>query len=362
MAPTRSFLLSLAFAAIVCAAHAADSSDVVVLTGDNFEDYVGKDEAAFVEFYAPWCGHCQKLAPDYEKFGTAFKKTKNVVIAKVDCDEHKDACGKYGVSGFPTLKWFPAGSSKPEDYDGGRDLEQLVSFVNGKLGTNVKIATPVSDVVVLDPSNFDSVVMDATKNVLVEFYAPWCGHCKSLTPVYDRLASVFKSDKHVVIAKVDADAHGSLGEKFGVSGFPTLKWFPASNKAGEDYNEGREIDDFVKFINEKTGTGRTSSGSLGETAGRIPALDSLAAAFLEASEAERANLKAQAEKVEVEEGKEKHASLYLKAMSSIAAKGAEYADKEVARLARMLAGTLKPEKFDEFTIRKNIISAFIKAE
>eukprot|EP00475_Leptophrys_vorax_P005922 TRINITY_DN1359_c0_g1_i1.p1 TRINITY_DN1359_c0_g1~~TRINITY_DN1359_c0_g1_i1.p1 ORF type:complete len:387 (+),score=60.61 TRINITY_DN1359_c0_g1_i1:84-1163(+) len=359
MATLKFLVQAVCLTALLSLAFAADS-DVVVLNNDNFDDYVGKDEGAFVEFYAPWCGHCQKLAPEYEQFGTAFKKTKSVVIAKVDCDEHKDLCGRFDVKGFPTLKWFPAKSTKPEDYQGGRDVDALVAFVNGKMGTNVKIAAPVSDVVVLDPSNFEAIVLDETKHVLVEFYAPWCGHCKALTPTYDKLGSVFKADKNVVIAKLDADAHRDLGEKFGVSGFPTLKWFPAGNKAGEDYNEGRDLDAFVSFINEKAGTSRTTSGSLSETAGRIAALDEIAAEFLAA--ADKAGLKAKAEKVEVDADKSKHAAVYVKAMKSIIDKGVEYADKEVARLTRVLAGTLKPEKADEFTIRKNILSAFVKSE
>ncbi|CAI5461646.1 unnamed protein product [Closterium sp. Yama58-4] len=362
MAPSKVLLLGLGLAALLAVAAADGDSDVVALNNDNFDDYVGKEEAAFVKFYAPWCGHCKKLAPDYETFATAFKKTKSVVIAKVDCDEHKDVCSKYGVSGFPTLKWFPAGKSEPEDYKGGRDVADLVEFVNEKLGTHVKIAAPVSHVVALDPSNFDKVVLDTTKHALVEFYAPWCGHCKSLAPTYDKLGAVFKADKNVVIAKVDADSHRSLGEKYGVSGFPTIKWFPAGNKDGEDYNEGRDLADFVKFINEKTGTSRTVSGSLLETAGRIAELDEIATAFVAAKEGERAGLKAKAEAVKVADDKAKHAALYVKAMKNIIEKGADYAEKEVARLTRVLAGSLKPEKADDFTIRKNILSAFVQAK
>jgi protein disulfide-isomerase A6 len=58
----------------------------------------------------------------------------------------------------------------------------------------------------------------------------------------------------VVIAKVDADAHKSLGQKFGVEGFPTLKWFPrGSPDSPEEYDGGRSLDDFVKYIKQKTG-------------------------------------------------------------------------------------------------------------
>jgi protein disulfide-isomerase A6 len=65
--------------------------------------------------------------------------------------------------------------------------------------------------VVLTPTNFDKVLLDTSKDVLVEFYAPWCGHCKSL--VYEKVAAAYKAEKDVVVAKVDADAHSGLGER-----------------------------------------------------------------------------------------------------------------------------------------------------
>lgn len=347
---------------LACLSVVKAEEDVVVLTDDNFSEYVGKEKGAFVKFYAPWCGHCKKLAPDYEKFGTAFKKTKSVVIGKVDCDVHKSACNKHGVKGFPTLKWFPAGSDKAEDYDKGRDLESLIGFVNEKLGTNVKLAVAPSDVVVLTPQNFESVVLDKEKNVLVEFYAPWCGHCKSLAPIYDSLGTVFKTEKNVVIAKVDADAHKDLGEKYGVSGFPTLKWFSTSNKDGVSYEGGRDLENLVEYINAEAGTSRTTSGSLSEKAGKIDVLDTIAAEFLEASEEERKSLIANAEVAlqGVKEDKAKAAAHYLKVMKSIQVKGAEYVEKESARLSRILSGSLKAEKVDDLTIKKNILLSFQK--
>ena len=60
-------------------------------------------------------------------------------------------------------------------------------------------------------------------------FQPWCGHCKHLTPEYKKLGAAVAADPklagRVVVAKVDADAHRSLGERFGVRGFPTIKHF-----------------------------------------------------------------------------------------------------------------------------------------
>ncbi|XP_047953638.1 protein disulfide-isomerase like 2-1-like [Salvia hispanica] len=142
-------------------------------------------------------------------------------------------------------------------YEGARTAETLAEFVNSEGGTNVKIASTPSNVVVLTPANFHEVVHDEKKGVPVEFYAPWCGHCKSLAPIsaiYEKVATAFYLEEDVVIAILDADAHKDLAEKYGISSFPTLKFFPKNNKADEDYDDGRDLEDFVTFINEKCGT------------------------------------------------------------------------------------------------------------
>ncbi|CAN6340695.1 unnamed protein product [Urochloa humidicola] len=351
-------LLLLAAAAAAVSPAAAD--DVVALTEADFEKEVGQDRDALVEFYAPWCGHCKKLAPEYEKLGASFKKAKSVLIAKVDCDEHKSVCSKYGVSGYPTIQWFPKGSLEPKKYEGQRSAEALAEFVNSEAGTNVKIAAVPSSVVVLTPETFDSIVLDETKDVLVEFYAPWCGHCKHLAPVYEKLASVFKQDEGVVIANLDADKHTDLAEKYGVSGFPTLKFFPKGNIAGEDYDGGRDLDDFVKFINEKCGTSRDSKGQLSSEAGLVESLNPLVKEFINAAGDKRKEVltKIEEDVAKLSGSAAKHGKIYVTAAKKIMDKGSDYTKKETERLQRMLEKSISPSKADEFIIKKNILSTF----
>jgi len=95
--------------------------------------------------------------------------------------------------------------------------------------------------------NFDDIVINNGKDTLVEFYAPWCGHCKKLTPIYDELAEKLK-DEEVQIVKMDATAN-DVPPEFNVRGFPTLFWLPKDDKKNPvAYNEGREVDDFIKYI------------------------------------------------------------------------------------------------------------------
>eukprot|EP01059_Diplonema_ambulator_P009754 TRINITY_DN196_c0_g3_i2.p1 TRINITY_DN196_c0_g3~~TRINITY_DN196_c0_g3_i2.p1 ORF type:complete len:200 (+),score=85.21 TRINITY_DN196_c0_g3_i2:33-602(+) len=117
--------------ALLCASVAAGG--VVDLTSQNFDSTIGESKLVFVKFYAPWCGHCKRLAPDWEKLGDEVNKDK-VIVAKIDCTEESEVCSKYGVSGYPTLKYWTKDATKPEDYNGGRSLDDLQDFVAEQLG------------------------------------------------------------------------------------------------------------------------------------------------------------------------------------------------------------------------------------
>ncbi|XP_050223629.1 probable protein disulfide-isomerase A6 [Mercurialis annua] len=356
----KSFSMLTALVSLLFGLSSVTADDVVVITGDNFDRIVGKDRNALVEFYAPWCGHCKKLAPEYESLATSFKKAKSILIGKVDCDAHKSLCSKYDVSGYPAIKWFPKGSLEPKKYEGARTAESLAEFVNTQGGTNVKIAATSSNILVLTPNNFDQVVLDETKDVLVEFYAPWCGHCKQLAPTYEKVATAFKLEKDVIITNVDAEKYKDLAGKYGVSGYPTLTFFPKNNKAGENYGGGRDLDDFVDFINDKCGTSRDGKGQLTPKAGIVTSLDYLVKAFVNAGSDEKKAFLAQIEE-EVEKLKgaaARYGKIYLKAAKNFVDKGEEYPKNEIHRLERMLEESISEAKADEFILKKNILSTF----
>uniref|UniRef100_H0Y3Z3 protein disulfide-isomerase n=1 Tax=Homo sapiens TaxID=9606 RepID=H0Y3Z3_HUMAN len=378
----RRALLCLAVAALVRADAPEEEDHVLVLRKSNFAEALAAHKYLLVEFYAPWCGHCKALAPEYAKAAGKLKaEGSEIRLAKVDATEESDLAQQYGVRGYPTIKFFRNGdTASPKEYTGfdeGRNnfegevtKENLLDFIKhnqlplviefteqtapkifgGEIKTHILLFLPksVSDydgklsnfktaaesfkgkilfifidsdhtdnqrileffglkkeecpavrlitleeemtkykpeseeltaeritefchrflegkikphlmsqelpedwdkqpVKVLVGKNFEDVAFDEKKNVFVEFYAPWCGHCKQLAPIWDKLGETYKDHENIVIAKMDSTANEVEAVK--VHSFPTLKFFPASaDRTVIDYNGERTLDGFKKFL------------------------------------------------------------------------------------------------------------------
>ncbi|KAK4984286.1 protein disulfide-isomerase precursor, partial [Elasticomyces elasticus] len=116
------------FAALILGAAAlAAASDVHELKTDTFEPFVKEHDLVLAEFFAPWCGHCKALAPEYEEAATTLKE-KDIALAKIDCTEEADLCQSYGVEGYPTLKVF-RGLNNIQPYSGQRKAQAIVSYM-----------------------------------------------------------------------------------------------------------------------------------------------------------------------------------------------------------------------------------------
>lgn len=341
---------------------AVTASNVLELGPDNFDAVIGKGKPGLVEFFAPWCGHCKNLAPTYEQLADAFSHAKDkVVIAKVDADGVGRPLGqKYEVSGYPTLKWFDE-KGNAEAYEGGRDLDALATFVSKKSGvkSNIKPPPPPATLI-LDAHTFDDIALDETKDVLVTFTAPWCGHCKTLKPIYEQVAKDFKPESNCIVANIDADAalNKELASRYGVTSYPTIKFFPRGGKEVEDYEGARTEEAFVNFLNEKCGTNRAVGGGLNDQAGRLAELDAIAQKFLTAVGTARDV--AYKEGKALSEGLGSAAQYYVRVMERIVKDSEAYIDKESKRLASILnKRTLASAKLDEIKIKLNILNAFV---
>jgi protein disulfide isomerase len=115
---------------------------VIVLTDKSFDSVVTPQDLMLVEFYAPWCGHCKQLAPEYAKAATVLKK-EGIPLAKVDATEQTSVASKYGVSSYPTLKLFRNGVAS--DYGGPRQKDGIVEYMRKQVGPSSRELTSVEE-------------------------------------------------------------------------------------------------------------------------------------------------------------------------------------------------------------------------
>jgi protein disulfide-isomerase A1 len=107
--------------------HDEGSTKVVNLNKDNFDAEVSGASLSLVEFFAPWCGHCKQLAPQYK--AASLELDGVAKLFAVDCTVEKEVCDRFGVRGFPTLKVFRGDLSKATSYEGGRSAKDIVQYM-----------------------------------------------------------------------------------------------------------------------------------------------------------------------------------------------------------------------------------------
>ncbi|XP_073140152.1 protein disulfide-isomerase-like [Henckelia pumila] len=135
-------VLFLSLAVFLCVSPAAAAAEeegekVVTLDHLNFSEVVAAHDFIVVEFYAPWCGHCKALAPEYEKAASVLSShDPPIVLAKIDASEEstRELATEYKIQGFPTIKIFRNGGKDIQDYKGPREADGIVSYLKKQVG------------------------------------------------------------------------------------------------------------------------------------------------------------------------------------------------------------------------------------
>ncbi|XP_034940753.1 thioredoxin domain-containing protein 5 homolog [Chelonus insularis] len=230
------------------------------LTESTFKNHVATG-FHFVKFYAPWCGHCQKLAPTWEELAKSYSYDTTVKISKIDCTQYRSICDHYEIKGYPTLLWIENGK-KVDKYSGSRSHEDLKKYIAQMLRKNSDkndddgddtMNDNIQAVLNLTGESFEHGIEKGV--TFIKFFAPWCGHCKRLAPTWEELGKKFIDNPDVHIVKVDCtlSSNKQLCDEQEVDGFPTLFLYRNGKKIAE-YNGSRSLENLHEFVTKHFGS------------------------------------------------------------------------------------------------------------
>ncbi|KAI5361203.1 Putative protein disulfide isomerase, Thioredoxin domain, Thioredoxin-like superfamily [Septoria linicola] len=205
----------------------AAASDVHDLTKDTFDEFVKANDLVLAEFFAPWCGHCKALAPEYEEAATSLVE-KSIKLAKIDCTEQQELCKQHGVEGYPTLKVF-RGTENATPYGGPRKAQAIVSYMT-------KQSLPA--VSLLPSAESLEEFKTADNVVLVGFFG---ADDKSSNATFSELAEELRDD-YLFAATSDA----ALAKAEGVEQ-PAVVLYKTFDEGKNTYTEGFSKDALVTF-------------------------------------------------------------------------------------------------------------------
>ncbi|XP_076088842.1 dnaJ homolog subfamily C member 10-like [Mytilus galloprovincialis] len=202
---------------------------VIIVTEAMFEERVVNkkpDEIWLIDWFANWCGPCQQLAPEWRRLAKMFKETKNIYVGQVDCADPNNQwfCQNNKVHSYPTVRLYSSGSGTGSffAYNGwNRDAQSLQAWAFEFLPSKVKK---------IKHRDFFNNIINSKTPWVIDYYAPWCGHCQVFKPEFVKIAEAL--DGLVKAGTVNCDEEQALCNQAGVRAYPTVKFYKGARKEG----------------------------------------------------------------------------------------------------------------------------------
>jgi len=201
-------------------------------------------------FYAPWCGYCKKLAPDFDRAAANMHGLVNSVAVDCDDDGNKSLCAEHGVQGYPTIKIFPGNGLPGEIYQGERMARKMVDYTLGKMPTFVKRLSTLEEVEKVEAKS-------SSRPAAVLFTSSG-----RITPLFKALSSDYHRDIDFYAAR-DLKVGQETLDKYEVKELPTL--LVMTGGAIQRYDGKLRYDAIHAFLQSYKGGGKRK-----DTRGKSP--------------------------------------------------------------------------------------------
>jgi protein disulfide-isomerase A6 len=231
-------MLRLTFVVLLALLATILCHNVVDLTASNFNEKVlNSDGIWMVAFVAPWCGHCQRLHPEYDKASDALGGVVN--MGRVNCDDEKQLAQQYGVQGFPTIKVFNAGKEnkkKPEDYQSHRQAKAIVDYLMYKFNS---LPDPVKKLA--SAADVDSFTSNTDRMKAILFTS------KPTNPALFKSLAIELENSGIDFGYVP-NSNEELKSRFGVDKEPTVVVIPQSGESNIKYDGAMKKDALMQYF------------------------------------------------------------------------------------------------------------------
>ncbi|UXI18939.1 hypothetical protein NH340_JMT04882 [Sarcoptes scabiei] len=242
------------------------------LTDDDSSLFLSKG-LHFVNFYAPWCSHCQNLAPKWEMLAS-LEKNRKFKISQIDCSTNIYTCKvQFKIKEYPTLLWIYNGKVITR-YKGQHEFDSIKNFAYSQLADfelnkmlrkysdteteiddmELELQKKLSNVQQLNQDSFKLAI--GSGNIFIHFTVPWSKHCQKMRSEWDRL-SLQALPSNIQIGKVDCSVQEKLCLQEKIDSYPTLYFYLNGRKLSE-YDGKRDVDSFLRYLHEQTITTSTN--------------------------------------------------------------------------------------------------------
>ncbi|CAK62222.1 unnamed protein product (macronuclear) [Paramecium tetraurelia] len=220
------------------------------INNTNFDKLIlNNDKPVLFLFYSPNSEHSKAANLLFEQLTPLFQD--KLIFCRTDATKHQFE--GFNMNSYPSIFFISAKGREIIKYDSQqRSIEKLVEFINEQLRIKNNYGTFINNgkVIGVTSESFQDIVIKSKQHVLVKFYAPWCGHCKSMAKEFEQLATLYRGSKDVLIAEMDWTQHQVPTVSIG--GFPTLILFYKDGNSVEQikYNKQRLANQMKQFIDE----------------------------------------------------------------------------------------------------------------